>query len=103
MDCEKLFGAKGFDMFSAGLTVVALIMIWLVMKPAPPKTTMVSHMSGLPSPGLGLGTSNVMGFYQGFDQLWGPGSSSYSAPDETYLQVMHEFDPNDPAFADMTM
>jgi hypothetical protein len=96
----KLLGEKGFDMITGIMLVFVLALLYLVMRP---KTEGLArdHFDNLPSPALGLGTSNVMGFYQGFDQLWGPGSSSYSAPDDAYLQVMHEFDPSDPAFADM--
>jgi hypothetical protein len=100
MDCDKLFG-KNFHMVQTGLLVVVVLgLLWMAMN-KPKKAGFAEHASGLPSPGLGLGTSNVMGFYQGFDQLWGSGSSSYSAPDSDYRQVMHEYAPSDPAYQEL--
>jgi predicted RND superfamily exporter protein len=46
-------------------------------------TPVSESMANLPSPALGMG----------FDQLWGSGSSPYSAPDAAYLQILHEFTP----------
>ena len=100
MDCPKLLD-KNFQMIQTGILIIAVLgLLWLAMS-KPMKAPFSEHATGLPSPALGLGTSNVMGFYQSFDQLWGSGASSYSAPDSDYQQVMHEYDVSDPAHQEL--
>lgn len=89
MDCQKLL-EQNFPMIQTGLLVIVVFgLLYMSMMTIPKKAAFSEHAVGLPSPALGLGTSNVMGFYQGFDQLWGSGSSSYSAPDSDYRKLMH--------------
>jgi hypothetical protein len=97
MNTSKL-GAENMEQIqTACLMLVVVVLIFLCMKQK--KTS--EKATNLPSPALGLGTSNVMGFYQSFDQLWGSGSSSYSAPDSDYRQIMHQYAPSDPAYQEL--
>lgn len=100
MDCEKLLKEYHHMIQTTILALVVVVLFYYAMN-KPKKAGFSEHASGLPSPALGLGTSNVMGFYQGFDQLWGSGSSSYSAPDSDYRQIMHQYDPSDPAYQEL--
>ena len=100
MDCSKLMN-ENLPMIQTGILVVVVLgLLWLAMN-KPKKAGFAEHVTNLPSPALGLGTSNVMGFYQSFDQLWGSGSSSYSAPDSDYRQAMHEYGTSDPAYQEL--
>ena len=79
---------SNWSMFQAALvTIIIILIVGSVMKMG---KSNLNNPPKFPSPGIGLGTSNVMGFYQGFDQLWGPGSSSYAAPDKDYLMILQE-------------
>jgi hypothetical protein len=107
------FANNNIDMTTGILVALLIIVLVIYKKKTAPKvvvpmsatvvplsattdasaTPVSESMANLPSPALGMGTSGVMGFHQGFDQLWGSGSSPYSAPDAAYLQILHEFTP----------
>jgi hypothetical protein len=99
MDCRKLL-AENMNVLQ---TVALVLAVLLLMKMAfADKTKAEEKMAGkYPSPAAGLGTSNVMGFYQGFDQLWGSGSSSYSAPDRAYADILRKDSGKDMQQTDM--
>ncbi len=81
---------ENWSTMQAVYIVVAIVLVMYMLR-----YNTTSHMKAeaypdLPPVALGIGSSNVMGFYQGFDQLWGPGSSSYSADDGAYQQLMFQ-------------
>lgn len=77
-----------WSLLQAALVVLIIVLIGYSLMNM--KKSGLANPPKFPSPGIGLGTSNVMGFYQGFDQLWGPGSSSYSASDRDYGMILQE-------------
>jgi hypothetical protein len=88
MDCKKLLAENMNVLQTVALVLAVMLLIKMVILDKPKAD---ENMAGkYPSPASGLGTSNVMGFYQGFDQLWGSGSSSYSAPDQAYADILRK-------------